>query len=247
MPEPALLPQLADGFTDLVLGSACVGCTRPGRLLCPACRHALPRDAAPCWPDPTPPGLAPPHAAGPYDGTLRALVLWHKERRAHALARPLGDLLAHAVAATPIPAHPAAPVVLVPVPSRAATVRQRGHDPTRTLTVRAARTLRRTGRDIQVAPLLRLRPGVLDQAGLDAAGRAANLVGSLTVPTARLRRLARSTPRAHLVVCDDVLTTGATLREAQRALAAVGLTVHGHAVVAATVRRRPPRHAAAPA
>ena len=56
---------------------------------------------------------------------------------------------------------------------------------------------------------------------------------------AELRRLARRLPEAHVVVCDDVLTTGATVREAQRALEAVGLGVRAIATVAATRRRHP--------
>jgi predicted amidophosphoribosyltransferase len=224
-----------DALGDLLLGSRCVGCDRPGRLVCPPCRATLPRHAHPAWPVPTPPGLAPPHAAADYDGLPRALVLGLKERRMLALARPLGELLALAVAAATDDVR--GPVVLVPVPSRRSSVRARGHDPTHTVTRLAAARLLAAGHDVVVRRLLRLRPGVVDQAGLDAAARAANLDGSMTCPAPGLARLARHRPRARLVVCDDVLTTGATAREAQRALEAVGLTVHAVAAVAATRRR----------
>ena len=95
------------------------------------------------------------------------------------------------------------------------------------------------GYDVIVQRLLRLRPGVVDQAGLGAAERAANLAGSMTCPGAGLRRLGARRSRVRAVVCDDVLTTGSTAREAQRALEAVGLEVAGVAVVAATRRRAP--------
>ena len=129
--------------------------------------------------------------------------------------------------------------MLVPVPSRPSTVRQRGHDPTLAMTAAAARRLRREGLDVRPAALLRTRPGLADQAGLDARARAANLAGSLCCPTAGVRRLRARTGRVHVVVCDDVLTTGATAAEAQRALTAVGLPPVGIAVVAATRRIHP--------
>lgn len=242
-----LLSLLADGFTDLVLGSSCVGCRRPGRPLCAGCRAGLPGAGAVEWPTPPPPGLVPPFATGAYDGILRAMVLAHKERRVLALARPLGALLAHSVdAALDTVAAPEHPVVLVPVPSRPAAVRQRGHDPTAAMARVAARTIARQGRSAAVARLLVLRPGVADQAGLDARRRAANLAGSMAAPSAAVRRVGRRVPRAHVVVCDDVLTTGATLREAQRALEAAGVVVLAAATVAAT-RRRSPSHGSPPA
>jgi predicted amidophosphoribosyltransferase len=89
---------------------------------------------------------------------------------------------------------------------------------------------------VAVAPLVVSR-GAADQAGLDARGRAANVHLSMHCPAALLARVARRHRQAHLVVCDDVVTTGATAREAQRALAAVGLTPVAIAVVAATRRR----------
>ncbi len=64
-----------DGAIDLLLGGSCVGCARPGRLLCSACRAELPDAATPSWPTPVPPGLAEPWAAGVYEATLRAMVL----------------------------------------------------------------------------------------------------------------------------------------------------------------------------
>lgn len=195
--------------------------------------------------------MAPPWAAAEYAGAVRAMVLAHKERRVLALARPLGKLLAVAVAAGLPPGADDAPVVLVPVPSRAAGVRSRGHDATARTTRVAAGHLGRgragppgatTPPPVVVAPLLRLRPGVVDQSGLDAGARSANLTGSMACDGARQRRLARRLGRAHVVVCDDVVTTGATLREAQRALEATGVPVSALACVAATVlRRKEPR------
>ena len=71
---------------------------------------------------------------------------------------------------------------------------------------------------------------VADQAGLDAAERAANLGGA---PAAR-----RPLDGLPVVVVDYVMTTGATLVEAARALREAGAAVRGCAVVAATRRRR---------
>lgn len=231
--------ELADAAADLLLGGRCAGCARPGRVLCPGCRRALVdlRHARPAWPDPVPPGLVDPWAAAEYDGLVRALVVGHKERGLLALRRPLAVLLAAAVAGALDDRPAAGSVVLTPVPSRAGTARRRGHDPTGRLTTYAARLLRRAGVDALAVPLLRSRSGVVDQAGLGAAARAANLAGSMHCPGELLRRLAARRTQVRVVVCDDVITTGATLREAQRALDAVGLEVAAVAAVAATRRR----------
>ncbi|WKN47555.1 ComF family protein [Nocardioides sp. Arc9.136] len=238
---------MLDAAADLLLGGRCAGCERPGRVLCRDCAAALPDSARPAWPTPVPAGLVEPWAAAAYDGLVRSLVLGLKERRLLGLRRPLADLLATAASAAVGSAVPAGSVALVPVPSRTATVRERGHDPTYAVTAGAAARLRAAGVDAVAVRMLRTRPGVVDQAGLDAVARSANLTGSMACTDASLRRLARRRPRVSVVVCDDVLTTGSTAREAQRALEAVGLHVAAVAAVAATRRRFPaPRQGPSP-
>lgn len=225
-------PSLSDASRDLALGSTCTGCGRPGRVLCAGCRAALPSTGAVAWPTPVPPGLVVPFAGGPYDGLLRALVLDHKEHGVLALAEPLGAILAGVVTTCrrSLGADDR-PVVLVPVPSRSHVVRSRGHDPLLRVVRSAAATLRRHGVATSVVRGLRPTGRVLDQAGLAAAQRAANLHGSL-----RPRQGVSVRRDALVLVADDVLTTGATAREAQRALEQGRVPVHGVVTVAATVR-----------
>lgn len=233
---------MRDGPLDLFLGGSCLGCAAPGRVLCAWCRDTLPDVARPYWPSPVPEGLATPYAVASYDGLVRELVLGHKERDLVGLRTTLGSLLGCSVLAALAHRGAQGQVVLVPVPSRAASVRARGRDATREMTERARRAVQRVGAgryDVTLANLLRSRPGVVDQAGLDVAARRANLSGSMACSSSALRRVARQLGTAHVVVCDDVLTTGATLQEAQRALGAVGVSVLGHATVAATPRRNP--------
>lgn len=188
----------------------------------------------------------PAYAAAWYAAPLRPLVLAHKERRVLALARPLGRVLTGVLTEvlTEVlggagPAGQAALVVLVPVPSDPAAVRRRGHDPLARTVRAAARDLRRAGWRVRVAPVLRQVRHVADQAGLDASARVANLAGSLAVRDRGRRRLVRVAAGRPvvLVLCDDVVTTGATCREAQRALTVAGLAPVAVAALAATRRR----------
>ena len=227
-----------DPWLDLVAGGSCVGCRAPGRPLCPACANQLPRRGHQVRPTPCPDGLAPCFAAGEYDDVLRAMILAHKEHAVLTLARPLGGVLA-GVAGRFLPGEGTLSV-LIPVPSRPEVVRRRGQDPMARIAAAGARCLRRSGADVVVLPLLQVGAPVADQAGLSAAARAANLAGSMKVRPGRRTRLARAGVPVSLFVCDDVLTTGATAREAQRALEESGLPVRAVLTVAATRRRVPP-------
>jgi predicted amidophosphoribosyltransferase len=159
---------------------------------------------------------------------VRRLIVDHKEHGRLALAAPLGRLLAVAVTEA-VRAAPRRPVEvdLVPVPSHPSVVRARGHDPLLRITRVAAARLRRDVIHAGVRPVLRVvtRPG--DQAGLGATERASNVSGRFGVR-------ASGPGRGTVIVVDDVITTGATLREAQRALEDAGIEPVGAAVVAAT-------------
>ncbi|MER6030546.1 ComF family protein [Streptomyces sp. NPDC001851] len=208
-------------LTDLVLPAECAGCGAPRTVLCPRCRAALcgrvPRRVRPV---PEPAGLPVVHAAAPYAQEVRTLLLAHKERGALALTGELGNALAAAVRAglggggADAGAGGFGTVLLVPVPSARWAVRARGHDPVRRMALAAAGELRRTGTPARVAAVLRQRRPVADQAGLDARGRLANLAGALEVTTGGGRLLGAG----HVVLVDDLITTGASLAEAARAV-----------------------------
>jgi predicted amidophosphoribosyltransferase len=246
-------------LTDLVLPAECSGCGKPRTVLCPRCRAALggavPRRVRPV---PEPPGLPAVHAAAVYADEVRATLLAHKERGRLALAAPLGAALAGAVraglreaatgprpGAVSVPvecgrsavagsgaARGQAPVLLVPVPSARAAVRARGHDPARRIALAAAGELRRSGIAARVLAVLRQRRAVSDQARLDSRQRLDNLAGALgTVPGGA--RLLLAGP---VVLVDDLMTTGASLREAARVVKS--------AVYAARVREEMGEHRA---
>jgi len=248
------LGGLMTAIADLVLPGGCAGCGDPDRVgdrggLCAACRACLAGPARQTRPDPCPPGMPVTFAVATYDGPARAAVLAHKERRRFALVGPLGAALSRSLVAAcrsgPAPTGPGpsglareARVLVVPVPSARATVRERGHDPTGRLVFAAAARARRQGVPVTRLAALRHVRRAVDQAGLSASARAANLDGALVVPV-------RGVPIVggrSVVVADDVVTTGATLVEAARALRAAGAVVVGAAVIAATQRRGYGRH-----
>ncbi len=215
---------------DLVVPAECAGCGRSRTTLCARCERALhggsPRLVRPV---PEPPGLPAVHAAAPYADEVRAVLLAHKERGALGLAAPLGRALAGAVRAGRWQSAPAAGRsprgldgcwLLVPVPSARRAVRARGHDAACRIAYAAAGVLRRSGAPVRVLAALRQRRGVADQSRLGPRQRRANLAGALEV-TAGAERLLRGARR--IVLVDDLMTTGASLAEAARAVRTAGV------------------------
>ncbi|TYB48296.1 ComF family protein [Actinomadura chibensis] len=126
---------------------------------------------------------------------------------------------------------PDQPVAVVWVPSARGAVRRRGHDPLRGAVAVAVRRLRAEGLPVTAVPALRQRGRVADQAGLTATQRIANLKGALEVTPAT------DLTGHRIVLVDDVMTTGASLAEAARALRNAGADPSAAATIATTPRR----------
>jgi len=215
---------------DLVLPGSCAACEAPGAPLCGGCREELTAELFPrpllVAPDPCPPGLPPVTSCGPYGGVLRQLVTAYKDEDRRDLGAVLAPLLLAAVSS----AAPSGRVTVVPVPSSRAATRRRGDAPIAEL---ARRSLRLAADPrFACAPALRPVRRLADQAELGRAARSANLAGAYAVGPRWRGRLSEP-----VLLVDDVVTTGATLAEAARALRADGVPVLGVATLAATRRR----------
>jgi ComF family protein len=195
---------------DLLFPPRCVVCDRAGEALCDHCIATL-QVAAPFDP---PDGLRSCRALLDYAGSTRALVAALKYRNHRAVVARLGRALA--ALAAPIPA---VDVVTWPPTSRSRR-RDRGFDQAELLARSTARVLGR--------PVRRLLARIDGPAQTDST-----LAGRRVGPGFDV---VESPPRRVLLV-DDVVTTGATLANAARALYQAGAAdVHGVAVA----RTRPP-------
>lgn len=175
-----------------------------GSLRCGACRTH-------------PPAFTYARTAAHYDGVAQEALKAFKFGGRRALAAPLGDLVADiGRARLPI----STPDLLVPVPLHPARERERGFN-------QALLLARRVGRawDVAVESALSRRAATRPQTDLSAEERRVNVRGAFSV-----RRPERVAGR-HVVVVDDIVTTGSTVDACAAALRAAGASTVG--VVAA--------------
>jgi predicted amidophosphoribosyltransferase len=161
-----------------------------------------------------------------YAGPVRnAIVAWKRQGRGE-LERELTRAAARtAEAAARVLAQITPAVAVVPIPSRALRNWGEGARRTRALALAAAEALAGAGLEATLEDCLARRATSREQAGLAAHQRMRGREDATRV---------RYAPKAPCLLVDDVLTTGATLLDAERSLAAAGATVLGAIVLAAT-------------
>ena len=202
-------------WLDFLFPLSCSACGRPDpAILCHRCRTALP------W---IGPGEAGQGGAGPlfevlapvsFTDPVRRWILEFKYPSAGLFGPPstaTGLVLELArIAARKAGSNP--PSCVIPVPGHRRRFQKRGFEPTYRIALAIARE-----RNVKVLPrlLTRIRDTPA-QTGLDAKERAANMQDAFCSPGGSLA------DQTCIWLVDDVVTTGATLRSAARALKQAG-------------------------
>lgn len=225
---------ILQGLAGLVFAPRCLGCAGstgdPDSLVCGRCRSRIVLPPAPLCPRCGFPRLSTGREQGPtcmecgeWPAGLRAA------RSACLLRHPADDLvhqlkyrgwhrlsafMAGRMAAVPIPADVRAEATqVVPVPTTEVRLRERGYNQAQVLAERLAEC---SGRTVLCA--LQRGGGRSSQTTLQPAARLANVAGAFALVEGTDAEVAGE----HLLVVDDVLTTGATVTACAEVLIGAG-------------------------
>jgi predicted amidophosphoribosyltransferase len=192
-------------FSQLIFPSRCFGCQKLGPSICSACRSSwYPHYYRTKQEDLT------IHSSILYTSTASRIILAAKEQGVKGADELILEAIIHALEKSKIDTNLAR---LVPIPSSKSSQRRRGRS---FIVDLVAPISQRTG--IQMLDCLQLSRRVQDQSGLHRDERATNLAGAFRIT---------SHVRGELILIDDVVTTGATLREALRAVNSQGFLAAG--------------------
>lgn len=227
-PHPARSPHaFVTSLADVFLGRACAGCDAPGISLCPQCRELLrpkPRLRRGLDLSDIAAGLHLPVTCSlDYRGAVRQVLYRFKDHRIPHLARDLGPALASSIAFAAEHGHvSSSQATVVTMPTRRSTARRRGFDPLGLVTAAAVRA--HPVAAVRTSLVDTRRRGTSKSLGVwerhEAAAGAFEVRGRL--------------PTGPVVLVDDIVTTGATAREAAATLILAGVHVVAVATIAGT-------------
>jgi len=192
--------------SDLLFPQRCHGCSRLGEILCLKCRSQYSfrlklREI----------GDLKVLSATSFSPVSRKILLSAKESGVRSADQLVVDALKFSLAHLSTDNN----FLLQPVPSQKSKIRLRGRSFISELTEQLC------SEKVAQIDLLEFHRRVLDQSRLSAQERSENLAGAYSV---RVKKFPIS---EEIFLVDDVVTTGATLLEARRALTAAGFTVAG--------------------
>jgi ComF family protein len=164
-----------------------------------------------------PPPFVQAVAYGAYQGRMREAIHALKYDRLHPAARGLGKMLAEAIAK--LAGQAPAEMLVIPIPLHRAKYAQRGFNQARSLAREALGFLGKSHPEwrltLAASTLMRLR-ATESQAGLTPRQRRMNERGAFSVSDPSMLKA------RHVLLVDDILTTGATARAAAQSLLNAG-------------------------
>lgn len=219
---------------ELLFPDECLGCGGPPRLLCSSCAAGVLAGPRPLSRQPISDTGWSAWTFDSFNGLPASVLRAVKDHNLTAALEPLYAQIVDGFDRLPlfdeqwavrgagdVGGKVSVGALLMPIPGGRNSWRRRGFNLPTMLAKRLARDCRRPA--IVSASLGHAR-GTADQRGLGTSARAANLAGSMVCDPALLGRelaaILRSASRVAIVVVDDVVTTGATLADAHRALVA---------------------------
>lgn len=195
---------------DLFTPSECLICSSIGLRVCKKCSATLSADARMVIR-----GNLVGFAAAPYNQEVRKVLRSFKELGESSLAKTLAGPMASLLGCI----H-GGPITITPIPGNRTSTLERGYNPPEVL----AREIGLLVPSVEFLSLLRKTRSTLDQSKLKPGERIKNQANSVV----------SSVGQRSVVIIDDIVTTGATIRAAAEALESAGHTVLGFITFAET-------------
>ncbi|MFT8704037.1 ComF family protein [Bifidobacterium aquikefiricola] len=216
---------------DIVVPRGCVGCDLPDCVICQRCAASFRYGSTRVFPLAL---MERSFSSALYRGPVRAAILAWKDHRDEELTQYFSERMAFLVYASSLVdwchEHAVYSLCIVPMPSSPYAILKRGRMHTLALAQAVAQTLQREGIDAHAQSALRLKFSTTKAVrAVGAAGRTQRLHGKMAV------KRSYELNNRHIVLVDDIITTGSTIRACIKMLG----TCQAHVVTALTLASTP--------
>lgn len=222
--ESSWLSDVFSGLRSLVFPSICVMCESYAADICDQCNLQWSK----------PPHLlrfddVPTSSVVAYSTQVSSVVLKAKEDGNRVARRLIAETMYRSIDLI-VEKSPQLPLLIVPIPSSRRAIRQRGESFLHPIMNNVIDIAHRNSRNWAWKEILMHKKRVRDQAGLNSRERTLNVRGVFAVRD----EVVADRP---IIVVDDVITTGATLRNAISALNERKMTVLGASTACASAHQ----------